>query len=128
MQAAEHRCFTELVAVARQYCHVIDEVPARKDWLVPLCRLLPQLHAAVETLDESSEGMLQEISSDLDDRFDLYGLLHTQLGDRDLYWLEFDHPDTPHSDAEHRSGSLADDLTDIYFELKHGLTLLKRGG
>jgi hypothetical protein len=40
------------------------------------------------------------------------------LADRDGYFLEFDR----HQDGvEAMTGSLADDLTDIYCELKHGL-------
>jgi len=42
------------------------------------------------------------------------------LGDRDSYWLEFD----ASPEEMHMSGSLADDLTDIYFDLQHGLQLL----
>jgi hypothetical protein len=45
-----------------------------------------------------------------------------------MYWLEYDHPDDTNTDGEHRTGSLADDLTDIYFELKRGLNMLDAAG
>jgi hypothetical protein len=66
--------------------------------------------------------------ADLDARFDLFTRLRTRLGERDVYWLEFDHPEDARADDDHRTGSLADDLTDIYFELKRGLRLLDAAG
>jgi hypothetical protein len=56
---------------------------------------------------------------DLDERFELYSQLRRLLGERDRYWLEFDAA----PEEMHMSGSLADDLTDIYFDLRHGLEL-----
>ena len=35
-----------------------------------------------------------------------------------------DHPEDVYADDDHRTGSLADDLTDIYCELKNGLKLV----
>jgi len=49
-----------------------------------------------------------------------YSHLVEILGDRDPYWLEFDRAD----DSQAMTGSLADDLTDIYCELKHGLRMV----
>ena len=66
--------------------------------------------------------------ADFDDRFDLFSQLRTQLGERDMYWLEYDDPGDGGGGGEHRTGSLADDLTDIYFELKRGLNLLDAAG
>jgi hypothetical protein len=60
------------------------------------------------------------LSPDLDARFELFSHLRELLGERDGYWLEFDRL----GDSEHMTGSLADDLTDIYCELKHGLRLV----
>ena len=58
--------------------------------------------------------------TDLDERFELYSNLRKVLGERDSYWLEFDAV----PEDMHMSGSLADDLTDIYFDLRYGLALL----
>jgi hypothetical protein len=66
--------------------------------------------------------------ADFEDRFDLFSELRTCLGERDIYWLEYDHPGDISMDGEHRTGSLADDLTDIYFELKRGLNMLEAAG
>ena len=50
----------------------------------------------------------------------LYRSLREKLGDTDVYRLVCD----PTTDTEVIQGSLADDLADIYGDLKEGLTLL----
>jgi hypothetical protein len=117
--------FMAMVKTARQYCNLIDGVPASSDWLAPLFQILPQLHAAIAALCDPGGGSCPPETADIDDRFDMYSQLRTQLGERDMYWLEYDHPSDVGLDEEHRTGSLADDLTDIYFELKRGLKLLE---
>jgi Domain of unknown function (DUF5063) len=124
MQDPEHIQFKELVKTARDYCNLIDCLPGRDDWLLALFQLLPRLHANVVAMPDPGGGEVTDLRSDLDDRFDLFSQLRLCLGDRDMYWLEFDQPGDVHEDDEHRSGSLADDLTDIYFELKRGLAML----
>lgn len=100
------------------------------DWLGPIVNLLPRLHAAVfsvQVAEPVPASISHEPSSrelicgvDLDRRFDLYSRLRLLLGDRDGYWLEFDRVG---DGAAGMTGSLADDLTDIYCELESGLTL-----
>ena len=50
----------------------------------------------------------------------MYTKLRERLGRNDGYWMEFDVA----QDEQAMSGSLADDLTDIYCELKSGLNIL----
>jgi hypothetical protein len=115
----------ELVETARQYCHLIDRMPANTDWLAPLFKILPRLHAGIVALRASAAaGQVPPEPADFDDRFDLFSQLRVRLGEQDTYWLEYDDPMLAAEDAEHRTGSLADDLTDIYFELKRGLKML----
>lgn len=125
MQNPDRACFRELVSAARQYCMLIDHVPLKKGWLCPLTMLLPRLHAAVARLHEYGYGTNLPENTDFDDRFEMFTELRRQLGDKDLYWLEFDDPGDPVTQGEHRTGSLADDLTDIYFDLKRGLNMLE---
>jgi hypothetical protein len=106
MREPEHVQFMELVETARQYCH------------------LTRLHAGIVALRASASGRVPPEPADFDDRFDLFSQLRAKLGERDSYWLEYDDPAETPEDAEHRTGSLADDLTDIYFELKRGLNML----
>ena len=60
------------------------------------------------------------MEANLEMRFSLFSKLHQLLGDKDAYWMEYD---LGHEEC--RSGSLADDLTDIYCELKQGLHMLE---
>ena len=112
---------TEMVDAAGDYCRLIDNAPARPgDWLELLFRLMPRLHAAVTALNAYDTGDIPPCETDLDARFELYSHLRKLLGELDSYWLEFDAA----PEEVHMSGSLADDLTDIYFDLRYGLDLL----
>ena len=128
MRNPERVQFMQLVETARRYCQLIDRVQGRSDWLVPLFQILPRLHAEVVVLHDQGKGAFPPEMADFDDRFALFSQLRSWLGERDRYWLEFDQPADATSDDEHRTGSLADDLTDIYFELKRGLNLLDAAG
>lgn len=108
----------EMMGVARRYCRLVENREgADHDWLQHVADLLPQLHAAIARLKAIGEPEDGEGDSDLDRRFDFYVRLKQALGELDPYWLEFD----ASHDYQQMSGSLADDLTDIYWELKQGL-------
>jgi hypothetical protein len=108
-----------MFSTAREYCGLIESAEeADEEWLLALLELLPRLHAAMTAVAPQAEPLRSEpMQADLDARFDLFSRLRRMLGDRDPYWLEFD---AAH-EGSHMSGSLADDLTDIYCELKVGL-------
>lgn len=113
-----------LFEVAHEYCSLIES--ARADdvaWLRRLSRLLPRLHALVTALEPVPVGAPVEPNADLDRRFELYSRLLDALGDLDSYWLEFDSP----RGTLPATGSLADDLTDIYYDLKSGLERVDGG-
>ena len=112
---------SEMAALAEAYCALIESLEvADSEWLQRLSSLLPRLHAAVEALGSSQSGGNHWLMPDLDARFELFAQLRRLLGNKDSYWMEFD---VAH-DGQSMSGSLADDLTDIYCELKHGLKLV----
>lgn len=114
---------TEMVGVAENYCQLIDRTgETRGEWLESLFSLMPRLHLAVTALTAYDHGDLPLPNVDLDQRFELFSRLRKALGERDSYWLEFD----ASPEEMHMSGSLADDLTDIYFDLQHGLQLLDK--
>lgn len=112
---------SEMATAAEAFCGLISEHETPPDgWLEELYALLPRLHSAVTALKSHNVNDLPVPEIDLDERFNLYSRLRKQLGERDSYWLEFDAP----PEQVNMSGSLADDLTDIYFDLLHGLQLL----
>lgn len=114
---------SDLIAIARQYCVLIDSLDdGHRTPLSKLNELLPRLHAAMAGIDVGYDEAIDDPRVDLDQRFELFSRLHRLLGDLDAYWMEYDV--TP--DRQEMSGSLADDLTDIYCELKHGLDRVDR--
>lgn len=116
--------YEDVAALARRYCDLIDVSGSDQSrWLPEIARLLPRLHAAMMSLSLNQSDADQFDPVDLDARFDLFARLRHLLADRDSYWLEFD---WANDGADAMTGSLADDLTDIYCELKQGLCLFER--
>lgn len=112
----------DLLEIARQYCALIESLDeAHRMPLTQLNELLPRLHAAIAAVDSVQEDSRDDPGIDLDQRFELFSRLHRLLGDLDAYWMEYDV--TPY--RQEMSGSLADDLTDIYCELRDGLDLVE---
>lgn len=108
----------EVLSVARRYCELIESAgPDNASWLRRVAQLLPRLHAAMASVAAVAIAR-HDHPVDLDARFDLFSRLRQLLAERDGYFLEFDRAQ---DGAEAMSGSLADDLTDIYCELKTGL-------
>ncbi len=111
-----------MVEVADEYCRLIESSGAdRQDWLARVFALLPRLHAAIVAQIKHNGQTVTPLDANLENRFELFTALHRLLGERDAYWMEFDLL----QDEDHKSGSLADDLTDIYCELKAGLNQLE---
>lgn len=113
-----------MLDTAKKYCRTIESSGSgSQDWLAQVFSLLPRLHASVATqLNQNSEQACAHLEANLENRFELFTDLHKLIGDRDAYWMEYD---LLHEDG-HKSGSLADDLTDIYCELKFGLKQLEQ--
>jgi len=113
------RLVEDLLAVAGRYCDLVEASgDDRPYWLREVAEVLPRLHAVMTSLHRSAPQAEHDHPVDLDARFELYSHLRELLADRDGYFLEFD---CPREGTDAMSGSLADDLTDIYCELKHGL-------
>jgi hypothetical protein len=109
-----------MAAVAREFCGLIEHLDGLgRDWLERIAGVLPRLHAAIVALPAIPEPPRIATTPDYEHRFELFTKLAHRLGSRDNYWLEFDA-----AHGEHMSGSLADDLTDIYFDLARGLELM----
>ena len=112
--------FDDLRRIAQEYCDLIEIVGEdQQGWLAKVANILPKLHAAIVTVLELDKKGGSPVEADLELRFSLFSKLHRLLGEKDAYWMEYD---LGHEEC--KSGSLADDLTDIYCELKQGLKLL----
>jgi len=121
--------WNKLAMAANEYCQLIEHVDrVGGDWLETLSCILSNIHTAVLVMGQqsaSTDARVQSSAVDYEQRFELYSQLRRLLGERDKYWLEFDTDDDDENGMVNMSGSLADDITDIYFELKSGLELLK---
>jgi hypothetical protein len=118
--------------VAQEFCSVVESTTYtdRTDFLVKIYRILPRLIGeaielpAVSLTDEDKEPS-EPITHKPNDRptyaqwEQLYNLLKEKLGDWDGYMQVFD----PTTDKEAVCGSIADDIADIYRDLKEGLIL-----
>jgi hypothetical protein len=125
-------------AVAERYCAIVDAAAAvdRNEFLLQLYRFLPVLIdqairlPRVEFNDDEEEDPEEETrirqvrarARMTDEEWGrLYNSLKERLGDWDLYWQVWD----PTKDTEAIRGSLADDIADIYRDLKEGICLGK---
>jgi len=122
--AAEER-LPLLIETVREFCALIERVDqlAADELLESAACLLRRLQAILPALPKPlGDGSLQPLV-DLETRFALFRRIRDRLGDCDPYWMEYDQMLL----GQGESGSLADDLTDIYFDLLRGLQRLEEG-
>jgi len=121
--------------IARSFCAVVDSESS-----LDKGELLTRIYAILPKLIDGAIGLPDVELSDLDDQVERYGRaaypvnirrkeqeewgrlynsLKAKLGDWDLYHQVFD----PTEDSEAIFGTLADDIADIYRDLKEGLDL-----
>lgn len=121
-------------AVAHEFCSIVDSAPKldKVELLTAIYVVLPRLIneaiglPKIETPDEDDAPIepeppsVRQKASMTDEQWGLlYNSLKEKLGDWDLYWQVFD----PTTDKEAVCGTLADDIADIYRDLKEGLVL-----
>jgi hypothetical protein len=111
----------QMADLAERFCQLVERFDEKgmETWLVEMSALLPQLEEAVSALGQNEDMSIYESTTDYDERFELFTRLYNALGERDGYNYEYDS-----MQGQRLSGSLADDITDIYFDLKRGLKLL----
>jgi hypothetical protein len=116
---------SQMEEAARDFCLLIEHLKLYTDeqWLADLARILPRIQGAMANLDDPDIEYSFFTLPDLEERFELYCRLKDRLGAHDSYWLEYD----ASSASGEMTGSLASDLSDIYFELKRGLNLVNSG-
>ena len=112
---------------AGTFCQLVDSYRLygtdSKRWLGDLGPVLLLLDAAIRAIKVSTGEADYSMLQDLEERFVLYQQLKGFLGTYDEYWSE---GDLEASDGL-KTGSLADDITDMYFDLKRGLVRYKSG-
>jgi hypothetical protein len=112
-----------MVTAAREYCQLIDHCQydsSDRYWLRCMEKLLPRLHTAVLCLQVPTVNKCDYDFPDDDLRCDLFLKLIDLLWNDSILWSDFDRKDIKQNMCE----CLADDFTDIYFDLRKGLHLL----
>ncbi len=117
--------FQRLSTSVSSFCQLVDAIEARDGlrWLSELSLSLAELHVAMMRFAPLEVDHQLSINADLEARFDLFCQLKIFFDKYDGYSSDQDV-----IDLGAKRGSLADDLTDIYFELKSGLKLLELEG
>jgi len=119
---------TRFSGAVTDFCRLVEEYESfgndGKAWLHRVGSIMQTLEQQIQPLmpygtAEAEYSMLQ----DLEGRFALYQRLKSFLGPFDDYWSE---GDLEAGDGL-KTGSLADDITDVYFDLKRGLNLYREG-
>ena len=114
-----------MVSASIDYCQLIDECHKNDNnhyWLRRMEKLLPRLHTAVLYLQAPTLPRWAYDFPDDDQRCNLFMKLNELLWNDDILWSDFDRKDIKLCMCE----CLADDFTDIYFDLKKGLQLLRQ--
>ena len=112
----------QMARVAEEYCQLIDDFEPSsldREWWTQLERLLPRLHVAVIALVNPRGGYSDYSLPDDEQRFELYMRLHDRLHSNPFLWTSLGE----YQLLSRLCDRLADDLTDIYFDLQRGLTL-----
>lgn len=115
--------------VATEYCTFIDgldDVSHDGEWVVRMEKLLPRLHVAVTALVAPGDDYRCAYRFyDDDQRCELYMRLHHVLQSDASFWSAYDGLNPLPQIRQQLSARIADDLTDMYFDLKCGLDLLE---
>lgn len=114
---------SRMAAVVDEYCYLIDtfdDIGRDSTWLAHFGKILPRLHVAVIALAPSTDNFDAYRFPDDDKRCELYMRLHILLQDDRTLKKAYGKS----SLRQHFCDRLADDFTDIYFDLRFGLEIL----
>jgi len=119
----QENAYQSMAEIARDFCAHVESFSEDQveEWLQGMATMLPRLDEAARELGNAKSTSVHEQNPEDEGRFELFTRLYEALGERDGYNYEFDA-----REGQRLSGSLADDITDIYFDLKRGLELLKQ--
>lgn len=118
------------IEAASEYCELVASLESypRHRWLARVAQVLSRIEEAMESV-AARRGVSPAAPapcstwSELEAHFELYSRIKKFLAEEDEYWSE---GDLAVGDG-HKTGSLADDFTDIFFEISRGIGLLAAG-
>jgi hypothetical protein len=108
-------------------------MPTNKDlWVESVLAALAELYATAHRLPEvglkdASKDIPESLAVSTEEWRSLFATVQSILGQQDLYWAYFDPSEPQDSKEEPICGSLADDLADIYADVKPGVRAWESG-
>jgi len=121
-----------LAAVAAEYCTFIDGFNGQDygtdrqvHWLIRLEKLLPRLHVAVIALANPVESVNNYRLHNDDQRCELFMRLNIALQSDQNLWVAYEADGARQQSRQELCERMADNLTDMYFDLKQGLELAR---
>jgi hypothetical protein len=114
----------EFYTVANEYCLFMEKATdySKNDFMGYLQKICPLIYIKASLLPDievaDEEGLEHFVTEEHWE--DLFNIIHQKMGDDDLYYF-IDHHEKTHQDAV--KASLAENLTDIYQDLKDFLLL-----
>jgi len=112
-----------MASVAREYCALIDG-ERDADWIQQLAKLLPRLHVAVTALSAPSNDGRALLVYDDEKRCNMFLHMSTDLQDDRKLHAAFMAMSVESYRWPQLCDRMADNLADMYFDLRHGLDLL----
>lgn len=114
----------EMFTIANEYCLFMEKNIdfSKEDFLTYLQKICPLIYikaALLPYVEPTDEESLEHFVTE-EQWEELFNLIHLKLGEDDLYYF-IDHHEKTHQDAV--KASLAENLTDIYQDLKDFLLL-----
>ena len=121
----------EFINTAESFCNNLDVMP--NGWMFRVIEILPKLYSAAQSLPRANE---YQVSSSTNNDVLKFRMTHGEwssllqkvgaaIGESRFYWEIFDPIEYP--PAEPVCGDIADDLADIYRDLKAGLGAWNNG-
>lgn len=119
-----------MASVAGQYCAFIEDLDGRAaglpvQWLRRLETLLPRLHVAVIALLGPVEDLHQYRLYDDDRRCELFLHLTAVLQSDHRLWASYQVSGARQASPQELCERMADNMTDMYFDLRQGLELVR---
>lgn len=114
---------SRMASVARKYCALIDG-DRDAGWIHHLAELLPRLHVAVTALAEPSEDSYAGLVYDDEKRCDMFLCLSNDLQMDSLLSAVCAEMPVDSWQRQQMCERMADNLADMYFDLKQGLDQL----
>ena len=123
---------SRMAILATEYCMFIDAFKGRDERgehchgeVMGLMKLLPRLHVAVMALMDVSESVHHYRFYDDDQRCELFLRLNAALQSDKRLWPAYENTRFRQQLRQESCERMADDLADIYFDLKQGLEFLQ---